>query len=374
MKSGETMKIDKSKAENILREEAALAESSPTNSRWHSKITRLSRFCEAGGVRTHIAFLGTAILAKAVNSGVDLYAVKPTHNQDNPNSFSARSLCHSVLVPLAAELGFNIGVTGREPLNNQPYFRMTRLDDGTPVSANSADSFRYMLGIIKQLSLLESEEDAREALRAFISVRRNYTPSYNLDFEGNLISNAKLLEIIEYFVKNDSENGKRAQAVVAGFMDVFAGESRVESGRINDPSRHYPGDVCVQSREDDGVWEKAFEVRDKPVALSDIYIFGNKCLSMGVLEPAIVMLSERQEPVDFEALSHWEDRTGIGVTLFLGWNAFINQVLFWADLPRVESVLKAVKFIHKRLISIEASQEALTLWEDLVNSDYRTES
>jgi hypothetical protein len=47
-------------------------------------------------------------------------------------------LCHSVLVPLSAELGFSLGVTGREPLNNQPYFRMTRLDDGTPVHAGGA--------------------------------------------------------------------------------------------------------------------------------------------------------------------------------------------------------------------------------------------
>ena len=71
------------------------------------------------------------MIAKAMRLDVDLFAIKPLHAHDNPNAFSARSLCHAVLVPLAADLAISIGVTGREPLNNQPYFRMTRLGDNT---------------------------------------------------------------------------------------------------------------------------------------------------------------------------------------------------------------------------------------------------
>jgi hypothetical protein len=55
--------------------------------------------------------------------------IKPNLARANANAYSARTLCHTVLVPLAAELGFNIGVTGREPLDNQPYLRMTRLGE-----------------------------------------------------------------------------------------------------------------------------------------------------------------------------------------------------------------------------------------------------
>jgi hypothetical protein len=83
------------------------------------------------------------------------------------------------------------------------------------------------------------------------------------------------------------EGGRRAQAVVAEHLDVFAGPERVESGRINDPSRKYPGDVCVQSAYDPDVWEKAIEVRDKPVATADVQIFGKKCVDMGVREAAL---------------------------------------------------------------------------------------
>jgi hypothetical protein len=47
----------------------------------------------------------------------------PKHAPGNDNAFSARALAENVLVPLSAELGISLGVTGRQPLNNQPYFR-----------------------------------------------------------------------------------------------------------------------------------------------------------------------------------------------------------------------------------------------------------
>src|SRR5690606_2457501 len=105
----------------------------------------------------HIAFLATAMLAKAVDRRADLFAIKPTHAPGNLNAFSARTLCHSVIVPLAAELGFSIGVTGREPLNNQPYFRMTRLGDDTPVHPGGRAAFDYMVELVRELTALKDE-------------------------------------------------------------------------------------------------------------------------------------------------------------------------------------------------------------------------
>ncbi len=105
----------------------------------------------------------------------------------------------------------------------------------------------------------------------------------------------------------------------------------MDSGRINDPSRKYPGDVCVRSATDPGVIEKAIEVRDKPVSVSDVHIFGKKCIDMGVQEAALVMVSDRQEPLDVDALTQWANGFGIGLTLFHGWNDFVDQALFWSD-------------------------------------------
>lgn len=362
------LRIDKVRAAELVRAEAAATEGSIVDSTWARKVERLSELCDAGVSKTHLAFLGTAMIAKAMTRHADLFAIKPDHAGDNPNAFSARTLCHTVLVPLAAELGINIGVTGREPLNNQPYFRMTRLDDGTPVHAGGRAAFNYMLELVSELQKLADEGDARQALRAFIAVRRRYQPRYTDHDSDCRISPEQLTAAVVAFVQQDSEHGRRAQAVVAGLMDTFAGMDRVESGRINDPSRKYPGDICVRSAADPDVWEKAFEVRDKPVSASDVQIFGKKCIDMGVREAALVMVAGRQPPLNGAALSRWAAGFGIGLTLFYGWDNFIEQALFWSESPKPIAAGNAVSFIHKRLVLVEVSPEAVVLWNGLVRS------
>lgn len=361
------MKISDAQAAIVLREEAA-KDPPPVDVAWMRKVEQLSAFCERrGSSRTHIAFLGTAILAKAVDREADLFAIKPEHAADNPNAFSARTLAENVLVPLAAELGFSLGVTGRQPLNNQPYFRMTRLDDGTPIRRGSQVAFAYMLDLIRELQGM-TEEQAREALRAFVAVRRLYQPRYT-DHDGNgAITPDSLLAAIISFVQQDSEGGRRAQAVVAGLMDVFATPEQVESGRINDPSRKYPGDVCVRSVDDPEIWEKAIEVRDKPVSVSDVQIFGKKCIDMGVREACVVMVSDRQPPLDRLALTQWANGFGIGLTLFHGWPEFVDQALFWSAQPKPVAANQALGFIHQRLVTVEASPEAVQLWRTLTRA------
>ena len=358
------MNIDKNLAAVLVRTAAAVGPDTLDPS-WIEKVENLSRLC-LDGPKTHIAFLGTAMLAKAMNRNADLFAIKPEHAPNNPNAFSARTLCHTVLVPLAAELGISIGVTGREPLNNQPYFRMTRLDDGTPVHAGGRAAFDYMLGLVHELQALPDESGALAALRAFLAVRRRHQPRYAPQPGEIAITQDRLIDMIRAFVGENSEGGRRAQAIVAGLMDVFAGPERVESGRINDPSRKYPGDVCVRSAIDPNVWEKAIEVRDKPCAMSDVQIFGKKCVDMGVREAAVVMVSDRQGLLDAQALMQWANSFGIGLTLFNGWADFVSQALFWAELYNPLAATSATVFIRQRLIAVEASPGAVELWQSLL--------
>lgn len=362
------MKIDKNDAREMLRAQAAAIETAGVDPEWSAKVERLSRLCEEGVSKTHIAFLGTVLLAKALDRNADLYAIKPKLAKGNDNAFSARSLCHGVLVPLAAELGISLGVTGREPLNNQPYFRMTRLGDATPVHGGGRAAFNYMLKLVEELQEAPTEAAGVEGLRAFIAVRRGYQPRYTAA-EGKIaITPEQLTAAIQVFVRENSEGGKRAQAVVAGLLDVFAGDGRVESGRINDPSRQYPGDVCVRSADDMECIEKAIEVRDKPVCLSDIQIFGKKCIDMGVREAAVVMVSERQEPPDRVELARWAAEFGLGLTLFVGWANLVDQVLFWSVPPKRDVAAKAAISIETRLLGVEAAPASVERWQGLVRA------
>jgi len=359
------MAISKEAAEAVLLEEAVRVSAGELDARWIAQVERLSSACE-NAPKTHIAYLGTAMLAKAVDLDVDVLALKAKSpipgEPPPPGAFSARTLCHGVLVPHATELGINLGVTGREPLNNQPYFRMIRIDDGTPVHGNSRVAFGILREILDQLALVKTEAEARAALRAFIRVRRQAQPDYAAMVEGVAVPVGVLVGIVDDFVSANSEGGKRAQAVVAGLLDVFAGKGRVDAGRINDPSRHYPGDVVVYAADGEGAIEKAFEVRDKPVAYSDILIFGQKALEADVREVAVVAVSPSQLEIDWPRVEAWAKERLMGLTVFVGWDVFIRQVLFWSALPEPLAAGAAMECIHVRLTEVEVSEEGVQKW------------
>ena len=170
---------------------------------------------------------------------------------------------------------------------------MKRLNDGTPTHQNSRVAFNYMLQLVEELNALQDEVPAQKALEAFVMVRRRYQRTYTKVSGSVDITPSNLPEFIRQFVLEDSEYGRRVQAIVAGLIDVFVSSDRVESGRINDPSRKHPGDVCVRSLDDLSLFEKAIEVRDKPVQETDVQIFGRKCVEMNVQEAALVMVSQQ---------------------------------------------------------------------------------
>ena len=362
------MKLNKGIAEDRLREADALATVGTVDEEWQKKIEAFSSQCAESIAKTHIAFLATSILAKAIDRSVDLRAIKPAHAGGNAKAYSARTLCHTVLVPLSAELGFSLGVTGREPLNNQPYFRMRHLGDGTPVHSKAKAAFAAMLNLVDEVAALSDEVAATRVLAAFIAVRRSYQPDFGELLQSGDIAPTRLIAAITQFVSVDSEGGRRAQAVVAGLLDVCFGFERVQSGRINDPSRHYPGDVAVTDATEPDTWERSFEVRDKEVSESDAYIFGSACLARGVREAALVLVSSSQKPLDLPALTSWAEDRGLGFTVFRGWPSFVQQALFWSASPKPTAASEAAAFIQQRLVEVEASPESVALWAELVQS------
>ncbi len=84
--------------------------------------------------RTFVSMLGTALLAKATDSQVDAFSLK---TRNLPRAYSARALCKDVLMPAATTARINMGTTGREPLNNQPFFRYDRVGPDMAVHART---------------------------------------------------------------------------------------------------------------------------------------------------------------------------------------------------------------------------------------------
>ncbi len=65
----------KANAYHVLFDEAERAGQERAPAEWVQRVERLSQACETSS-KTHIAFLGTALLAKAVDLRADAFAIK----------------------------------------------------------------------------------------------------------------------------------------------------------------------------------------------------------------------------------------------------------------------------------------------------------
>jgi hypothetical protein len=353
------LRIDKNVATAILREEGSKALGGYVDPAWVKPLEALSE-AAAGKGATHIAFVGTAILAKCVDPRVDVFAIK---SRSGPNGYSARTLAKDVLAANAPELDINLGVTGREPLNNQPYFRSERLTRDAPV--RNPALLNMVCDFLERVEAA-NEEQTRRALRAFIDVRRRFGPRYSRAVSDRVdLSVHDLIAKVETLVAGASEGGRRAQAVVAGLMDVFAGEERVDARRVNDPSRSIPADVNVRNFSGVG-WERVFEVRDKAVSREDLLHFVRKCLDFEVPEAIMVAIAPNPDLSLLDETQRWAAERGVTLTLFSDWATFVSQTLHWAATPSLEGATVAPGRIEQRLIEVEASEEAVDLWQSLL--------
>ena len=271
--------IDKDQAAAILNAAVGESRDRVVSEEWARRTRRLD---EAATTKTYIAALGTALLARATDARIDPMSIKASDNV--ARAYSARMLCHEVLVPASRVHGFDLGVTGREPLNNQPFFRYERIDQ--------MDRIRDRVGLLLLLASLRkidqlSAAEAGEALASFLYER---TAVADLKRRTTLLDVAlgvrQAVRAADCFVREEADGGKRGQALVAGVLDLVFPEVRM--GRVNDPSRRFPGDVQAMV----GVQVVlAVEVRQKLVGPDEALAFARAAAEAGVVNAAVAGLS-----------------------------------------------------------------------------------
>jgi SacI restriction endonuclease len=114
--------------------------------------------------KTYTPALGTVLLARATDDRVDPLSIKTEYG---PNTYNLRTVGHEVLVPAARTMGFSIRNTGREPLNNQPFFRYDHMSEIHRVRDKSAQA-QFVSGVTKIGEL--DRDEALAALAAFLRV------------------------------------------------------------------------------------------------------------------------------------------------------------------------------------------------------------
>jgi hypothetical protein len=355
---------------HAVMEEAVRASNDPARlssaefTQWAHWILKFSELCAEKNVKTYIAVLGNALLAKASNPRVDVCSLKA--RDDAGGAYDARRSAEKVLVPASQIHRFSLGVTGPQPLNNQPFFRVYRITRELPVKPHLKPVLDELLRLLHEIQQYRTEEAVR-ALAAFVDVRREYVAKYTVQ-RGSLgiSSGAQLAEAIGALVSQESEGGSRAQASVGGLLDALYSVQRVRVGKRNEPDRQLPGDVCIRATSDStSPYIRVFEVRDKNVPPHAVLAFIAKVASSGIGRAALVAIAGDQGALDTTQLEDRARQDGVDLQIFAKWTALVDAVMFAADLRELPLVESAVVAIRQRLIALEVSQQAVQQWDHL---------
>ena len=308
--------------------------------------------------KTFIALLGTALLAKSTDARVDPFALKTRKYR---TAYSARSLCKDVLVPCAVAAGVHIGTTGREPLNNQPFFRYDRVARDMDVHASTRPHLDYLcesLGALKQLD----HPETLKALAAFLRIRlAEALPQIKPVRVQLALGVSELISQASLFITEDPESGKRGQALVAAALDLVFDD--VRTTRVYDPSRHWPGDVVVGK---ENAITLSVEVKQRPASATEILQFAARCAEMKVHRAIAATLHPEQAPLDADELREesWR-RMGVHLSVLEGASATLLSALTWTHRPLEDALQAFPQLMADRLEELEVSREGQARWKAL---------
>jgi SacI restriction endonuclease len=348
------IRIPSARLQVVLERAVILAESDvELPELWLERVDRIS----ASPSKTYVAALGTALLAKATEPQVDALTIK---SKAGPNAYSMRGVV-KVLAERARDYGYHLGVTGPEPLNNQPWFGSSRVDRITNLRPDVGPFHRDLLRYLGDLNRLSAEE-ALQGLAAFLRLRLAYgeeerARAASLRVAGGA-SFEDLLDILDAFVKDDPEGGRRGQALVAAVLDLAHDD--VVLAAINDPRMF---DVAVR---DDGVETLGVDVKQKSVEEAAALHLAQEAAARGVDKVLLVALASEQRQLDRSRISQLaQEDHGVLATVYEGVRELLTQVALQSPLPLADFVRYLPEKYLLRMQEHGVSAEGQQYWTDL---------
>lgn len=238
--------------------------------RWSSVIQQIAK----APAKTYFAALATALVARSLDERIDATALMLNAG---PGGYSAATVARE-LVDFASKHNINLRGVGPVPFNNSPFTGKRYVDPGWEnVAPANRLHLAFLHSALQQVNTL-SPEDAGKAAALLFADRINMARPSGPALLVSSNEGPQLFETLACaageFMAQDPENGRRGQAFVAACLSLRY--ERVESARVNDPSRRYPGDVrgYIGSR----IAVHA-EVKQKVVASSEVERFAAQVAS-----------------------------------------------------------------------------------------------
>jgi SacI restriction endonuclease len=356
------LQINRAKAREIFRQALALARSGESlPAEWVERTRKV-------GTARSITFtpaLGTGLLAKATDRRIDALSLSAGAGH---KTYSARGLATAVLVPCCAEEGIDLRSTGREPLNNQPFFGKDRIGPDLNVHDEARGDLEYLTECLTSADFLEND-DALRAFAAFLRTRIEATAEMrHVDLGKGVLSLDALVAALDQYLAGDSEGGKTGQAAVAAILDLVYADVRTK--RINDPSRSWPGDVGVFTPPPAARSAEALvlcaEVKHRPFSPTEILLFTRKLAAFGTHRAVVIALQQEGQLLDEADIQGKAlNLHGVFLVLFGSAGAFLRDAMQFgkADLPELLALFPARCLA--RLEELEVSDKRRVKWAAL---------
>ena len=309
------------------------------------------------------AVLGNALLARAaMGDRIDPQSIKA---RSGPRAFSARGTV-SVLVAGARDFGYDLGVTKAEPLNNQPWFHAERVDQIAPeeVRAPSRPYLRALKAYLREVDALD-EQQATEALAAFVASRRKVAEAKRASAAEALrqmsISLPRLASIAQSFINDDSESGRRGQALVAAVLQcVFP---RVELGGIHDPDAF---DVIAFRHRSDEIPSPVVQVKQKRVSEETAVDLAEAAADSGSSTGLLVAIARDQPHLDARRIAIEVEKHGVIVLAVTTVAELFNALAVFSGHPPETIAERFPDTYVDKLRDIEVDDDAIAYWLELV--------
>ena len=322
---------------------------------WIARVERLGGL----GIKTYIAALGGALLAKATDPRVDSLA---QDGAAGPHGYSLRKAAEFLAQQNNGR--FHLGAEGRWPLNNRPFLGgPARIDEFTKISGKARPAYEAFLDALRDLNRLERAE-ALSATAAFLRVRMAVQEA-----ERDSVRAARRMEselaledlvgIVDRFVRAAPEGGRRAQALAAAILDCAFDD--VDLQPINSP---HPGDVRVLS---EGQIVLAVEAKQLPVTEAVASELSREAADLGADLGLLVVIADQHAPLDRDRVQR-EALRDDGTLLIVCESVLeliaLVAVLSGTPAARIEEELPGA--FAARLQEIGVSKNAQGEWSQLV--------
>ncbi|GAA2510001.1 hypothetical protein GCM10010201_00750 [Pilimelia columellifera subsp. columellifera] len=329
----------------------------PVPDRW-SELARNVGHSTRGG---DTVVLGCALLAKACDRRIDPFVVKLGVTE---RGYHMRGIGDHVLAPARNHYGFDLGSESANPTNGSTWLKPRTLHD---IVTREKESFAFLLEVLGEVDRLD-EEQALYAFAAWLrerfAVALKNQPIVIAETEADL---AQIVSAAESFVLENPERGGRGQALTAAALSMIW--SDVRTGKINDPSRHWPGDVHVfQAAEK--VPLVAIEVKQREVTEGEVWAFIRRCANKGIRNVMYVGLKSDQQALQGLDASHVARELNCVFTWIWGVEELVFHAFAWSPRGVEVNVRTLARGMVKRMVEVGLPVSTQKRWAELTRSSF----